>query len=475
MDLDRFKEEAHHLVDWLTEYYRTIEARPVRAQTAPGTIAAGLPAHAPERPEDFRAILADFERIVMPGITHWQHPRFFAYFPANASPPSVLAEILTAGIAAQCMLWQTSPAATEMETRILDWLAQLLGLGPNSDAKRWHGVIQDSASSATLVAILVARERATGWRADAEGLRSCPSLAVYTSEQAHSSVEKAVRIAGLGRKALRLVPTDDAFAMRPEALEELIRADLAADVKPACIVATLGTTGTGGVDPLAAIGAIAKAHDIYLHIDAAWAGTALLLPDTRWMIEGIAHADSFVTNPHKWLGVNFDCSAHYVREPADLVRTLTVNPAYLTGQETGRVIDYRDWGIPLGRRFRALKLWFVLRSYGVEGLQAMLRRHIDLTTELATWIEADPAFELTSKPSLALLSFRYRPEGLDEPALDALNTRLVERINDDGRIYLTQTRVRGRVAIRFSIGQTTTERRHVEEGWAVVREIAGAL
>jgi aromatic-L-amino-acid decarboxylase len=470
MDLERFQEEAHHLVDWLTEYLRSIETRPVRAQTAPGTVAAGLPAHPPEEPEDFQAILEDFERIVMPGITHWQHPRFFAYFPANSSPPSVLAELLTAGIAAQCMLWQTSPAATEMETRILDWLADMLGLGAG-----WHGVIQDSASSATLVAILVARERATGWQANDAGLAACPPLAVYTSEEAHSSVEKAVRIAGLGRRALRLVPADADFAMRPDALEALIRADLVAGIKPACIVATLGTTGTGGVDPLAAIGAIAKAHDSYLHVDAAWAGSALVLPETRWMIDGIAHADSFVTNPHKWLGVNFDCSAHYVRNPADLVRTLTVNPAYLTGQETGRVIDYRDWGIPLGRRFRALKLWFVLRSYGVAGLQAMLRRHIELTDELARWIEADPAFELTSPPSLALLSFRYRPESLDEPTLDALNTRLVERINDDGRIYLTQTRVRGRVAIRFSIGQTTTERRHVEEGWAVVRQLAGTL
>ncbi len=470
MDLDRFSKEAHGLVDWMTEYLRTIETRPVRAQTAPGTIESQLPPSPPQQAEDFQAILDDFERIVMPGITHWQHPRFFAYFPANSSPPSVLAEMLTAAVASQCMLWQTSPAATEMETRVLDWLAQMLGLGAG-----WHGVIQDSASSATLVAVLVARERATGWRADDEGLGNCPPLAVYTSAEAHSSVEKAVRIAGLGRKALRLVPTDADFAMRPDALEALIRADLEAGIEPACIVATLGTTGTGGIDPLAAIGEIAKRHGIYLHIDAAWAGSALLLLETRWMIDGIEHADSFVTNPHKWLGVNFDCSAHYVRKPDELIRTLTVNPAYLTGQETGRVIDYRDWGIPLGRRFRALKLWLVIRSYGLEGLQAMLRRHIALTDELASWIAAEPSFELTSKPSLALLSFRYRPQGLDDAALDELNTRLVEKINDDGRIYLTQTRVRGRVAIRFSIGQTTTERHHVEVGWAVVREIAGTL
>ena len=471
MDLDRFRHEAHHLVDWMTEYLQSIEARPVRARTAPGTIEHQLPATPPEQPEDFQAILADFERIVMPGITHWQHPRFFAYFPANSTPPAVLAEMLTAAIAAQCMLWQTSPAATEMETRILDWLAGMLGLGAG-----WHGVIQDSASSATLVAILVARERATGWRADVEGLGNCPPLAVYTSEEAHSSVEKAVRIAGLGRKSLRLVPTDAAFAMRPDALDAMIQADIAAGIQPACIVATLGTTGTGGVDPLAAIGAIARAQGIYLHVDAAWAGSALILPEWRWMIDGIAHADSVVTNPHKWLGVNFDCSAHFVRRPDELIRTLTVNPAYLTSQETGRVIDYRDWGIPLGRRFRALKLWFVIRSHGVEGLQAMLRRHIALADELARWIVADPDFALTSPPSLALLSFRYQPKSVaDEAALDALNAELLSRINDDGRIYLTQNRVRGRHAIRFSIGQTPTECRHVEEGWAVVREIARSL
>jgi aromatic-L-amino-acid/L-tryptophan decarboxylase len=471
MDLDRFRQEAKSLADWMADYLATIETRPVRAQTAPGAIAALLAEGPPAGPEDFQAILRDFERVVMPGITHWQHPRFFAYFPANSSPPSVLAEMLTSTVAAQCMLWQTSPAATEMETRLLDWLAQMLGLGEG-----WHGVIQDSASSATLAAVLTARERATGWRANEEGLGGLPPLAVYTSEEAHSSVEKAVRIAGLGRRALRLIPTDERFAMRPEALEAQIVRDIACGIKPVCIVATLGTTGTGGIDRLASIGAIARAHDSYLHVDAAWAGSALILPEWRWMIDGIANADSFVTNPHKWLGVNFDCSAHFVRRPDELIRTLTVNPAYLTSQETGHVIDYRDWGIPLGRRFRALKLWFVIRCFGVNGLQAMLRRHIDLTNELAGWIEAEPDFTLASPPSLALLSFRYRPAGVeDEAALDALNAELLRRINDDGRIYLTQNRVRGRYAIRFSIGQTTTERRHVEDGWAVVREIARML
>ncbi len=476
MDLDRFRQEAKCLADWMADYLATIEARPVRSPAQPGAVAVQLPETPPIEPEDFQAILGDFERIVMPGVTHWQHPRFFAYFPANSSPASVLAEMLTATLAAQCMLWQTSPAATELETRVLDWLAQMLGLGPRPGAEGWHGVIQDSASSATLAAILIARERATGWQADAAGLGNCPPLAVYGSEEAHSSVEKAVRIAGLGKRALRQVPTDARFALCPEALERLIEADIAAGIVPACIVATLGTTGTGAIDPLAAIGRVAERHGVYLHVDAAWAGSALVLPEWRWMIDGIEAVDSFVTNPHKWLGVNFDCAAHFVRRPEELIRTLTVNPVYLTGRQTGQVIDYRDWGIPLGRRFRALKLWFVIRCHGVAGLQAMLRRHIALTDELATWIEATPDFVLASPPSLALLSFRYQPAGMtDAAALDTLNADLLQKINDDGRIYLTQTRVHGRYAIRFSIGQTTTERRHVEAGWAVVRAIAKTL
>lgn len=471
MDLERFRDEAHRLVDWMAGYLASVEQLPVRARAAPGEVAAGLAPEPPALPEDFARIFSDFERIVMPGMTHWQHPRFFAYFPANSSPPSVLAEMLTATLAAQCMLWQTSPAASEMEGRVLDWLRQMLGLGEG-----FSGVIQDSASSATLAAILTARERATDWRADSAGLGACPPLAVYASAEAHSSVEKAVRIAGLGREALRLIPTDERFALRADLLAERIEADIAAGIKPACVVAAIGTTGTGGIDPLPAIGALCRRHGIYLHVDAAWAGSALLLPEQRWMIEGIEAVDSFVFNPHKWLCTNFDCSAHFIRDPELLVRTLTVMPAYLVGRETGQVTDYRDWGIPLGRRFRALKLWFVIRAYGVEGLRAMLRRHIALTSELASWIEAADDFELTSKPSLALLTFRHHPRGLDdEKALDALNERLLASINDDGRVYLTQTRVRGRFAIRFSIGQTSTERRHVEEGWAVIRQLAAAL
>ena len=378
MDLDEFRRHGHSFVDWMADYLATIERHPVRAQVRPGEIAAQLPPAPPAESEPLERIFADFERILLPGMTHWQHPSFFAYFPANSSPPSVLAEMLTATLGAQCMLWQTSPAATELETRTLDWLRQMIGL-PDGFA----GVIQDSASSATLCAILAARERATEWRTDEDGLGACPPLVFYASEEAHSSVEKAVRIAGLGRRGLRLIPTDDDFAMRPDALAAAIREDRAGGRVPAGVVATLGTTGVGASDPLRPIGAICREHGLYLHVDAAWAGSALLLDEHRSLIEGAEHVDSFVFNPHKWLLTNFDCSAHFVRDPVALVRTLSVLPAYLQSREAGAVIDYRDWGVPLGRRFRALKLWFVLRSYGVARLQAMLRDHIAWTAELA--------------------------------------------------------------------------------------------
>jgi aromatic-L-amino-acid decarboxylase len=471
MELDEFRRHGHRLVDWMTDYLATVERHPVRAPVRPGEIAAQLPAAAPGESEPFERILEDFERILLPGITHWQHPSFFAYFPANSSPPSVLAEMLTATLGAQCMLWQTSPAATELETRVLDWLRQLIGLPAG-----FTGVIQDSASSATLCALLVARERATGWQANEEGLRACPPLVFYASAEAHSSVEKAVKIAGLGRQSLRLIATDDAFALRPDALEAAIRDDLAGGRKPAGVVASLGATGIGAIDPLEPIGRICERHGLYLHVDAAWAGSALLLEEQRWMSAGVARADSFVLNPHKWLLTNFDCSAHYVRDPASLIRTLGVLPPFLASREGTDVIDYRDWSVPLGRRFRALKLWFVLRSYGVERLQAMLRDHIAWTEELAEWIEAAPDFELVTPPRLALLTFRHHPRGRDEAAeLDRLNERLLHALNDDGRLYLTQTRVQGRYVIRFAIGQRSTTREHVARAWQVITETAREL
>ncbi|MEL6349437.1 MAG: pyridoxal-dependent decarboxylase, partial [Myxococcota bacterium] len=370
-----------------------------------------------------------------------------------------------------CMLWQTSPAATEMETRVLDWLRQLIGLPVG-----FQGVIQDSASSATLCAVLTAREKATGWRINEDGPFSGPPVTFYCSEQAHSSVEKAVTIAGVGRRQLRKIPVDDHLAMRPDALHAAVQADLDAGAVPAGVIASLGATGAGASDPLGPIGVVCETFGLYLHVDAAWAGSALILPEQRAVLDGIERVDSFVFNPHKWLLTNFDCSAHFVRDPEPLVRTLSILPAYLRSKETGHVIDYRDWSVPLGRRFRALKLWFVLRSYGAEALRQMIRDHLRWAEELAEWIADSPDFALTDGPRLSLLNFRYTPAGVTDPdALDRLNRRLVEAINADGRIYLTPNTLRGQATIRFSIGQTNTTRAHVVEGWAVVQEIAAGL
>jgi aromatic-L-amino-acid decarboxylase len=470
MDPVEFRDHAHRLVDWMADYFASVERYPVRAQIEPGAIAGQLPPAPPAAGEPLARVFEDFERILLPGMTHWQHPSFFAYFPANSSPPSVLAEMLTATLAAQCMLWQTSPAATELETVVLDWLRQMIGL-----PEGFAGVIQDSASSATLCAVLVARERASDWQTNEQGLARGPELCFYTSEQAHSSIEKAIRIAGLGRQSLRLIATDAAFAMRADALEAAVRADLADGRRPAGVIATLGTTGVGAIDPLGPIGAVCRRHGLYLHVDAAWAGSALVLEEQRRMIEGVEAADSFVFNPHKWLLTNFDCSAHFVRDPAALIRTLSVVPAYLMSREGGAVIDYRDWGVPLGRRFRALKLWFVIRSYGVRRLQAMLRDHIAWTGELAQAIAAEPDFELTSPQSLALLSFRYRPPGEEPEQLDRLNERLLQALNDGGRLYLTQNRLRGRYVIRFTVGQRCTTREHVRRAWDLIRSTAREL
>ena len=471
MKIEEFRAHAHQLVDWMADYLAGVEDYPVRSQVAPGDILAQLPAAAPETGEPFAELFADFQRIVMPGMTHWQHPGFHAYFPANSSPPSVLAEMLTATLGAQCMLWQTSPAAAELEERVLDWLRQALGL-PEGLA----GVIQDSASTATLCAVLSARERATDFAVNEQGLRAVEDLVVYCSAEAHSSVEKAVKIAGLGRRAVRAIAVDEQFAMRPEELEAAIAADIAAGRKPACVVATLGTTGASGFDPLEAIGEICRRHCIWLHIDAAWAGSALLLAAERWMIAGIAAVDSFVVNPHKWLLTNFDCSAYYVRDADALVRTFEILPEYLKTCEGDRVNDYRDWSVPLGRRFRALKLWFVLRSYGLEGLRRIISRHIELAQGLAAEMEAAEDFELQVPPRLALFCFRYRPPGIgDEGRLDELNARLLETLNDGGEIYLTQTKVRNRYSIRFCVGQAGTEARHVDKAWQVIQETARSL
>jgi aromatic-L-amino-acid decarboxylase len=467
LEIEEFRAHAHTVADWMADYLATLESRAVRARTAPGDILAALPSAAPEHSEPMERILVDFDRIVMPGITHWQHPRFFAYFPANSSPPSVLAEMLTAAVAAQGMLWETSPAINELETRMMEWLRDLLGL-----PAAFQGCIQDSGSSANLVALIAARERATGGRASREGLAGHPPLAVYTSAEAHSSIEKAGKLAGMGSTMIRKIAVDGDQAMRADALQTAITQDRAAGVVPCAVVACLGATGLGSVDPLVAIGKIAAREDLHLHVDAAWAGAAMILPEHRHHLTGIEHVDSFAFNPHKWLFTNFDCSALWLRDPEALARALSMNPAYLLSPEGASMPEYRDWGVPLARRFRSLKLWFVMRSYGAEQLRNMVRRHIDWTHELAKLIRSEPDFELVAGPRFALLAFRYQPAGLGEADVDAANEVLLKRVNADGRTYLTRTLLNGRPVIRFSVGQTYTEWHHVQEGWDVVRELA---
>jgi aromatic-L-amino-acid decarboxylase len=470
MDIDEFRTQGHKLVDWMADYLAGIEQYPVRSQVRPGDIAAQLPETPPQAGEAMDDIFADFQSIVMPGISHWQHPRWLAYFPASSSPPSLLAEMLTGALAANCMLWETSPAGTEMEGRVLDWLRQMIGLPTG-----FEGVIQDTASAATFCAILCARERALGWDGNDAGLSGEKAVAFYASAESHSSVEKGIRMAGVGSRYLRQIDVDENFAMRPEALEAAIAADRKEGILPAGVIATLGTTGVGGIDPLEQIGEICARENIYLHVDAAWAGSALLLEEHRWMLEGIERADSFVFNPHKWLLTNFDCSAHFVRDADVLKRTLSILPEYLKTREGGTVTDYRDWGVPLGRRFRALKLWFVIRSYGVEGLKENIAGHIALTAELAELIQREEDFELTTPAVLGLLTFRYRPANAAPDTLDALNDALLTRINDDGRTYLTRGKAGDKLVIRLCVGAPYTKRRHVMEAWEAIREIARAM
>jgi len=464
MNLDEFRAHGHRLVDWMTDYLESVgDRRPVPDAT-PGTIRGQLPRSAPGSGEPFERILADFERIVLPGMAHWQHPRWFGYFPANSSPPSVLAEMVTATLAAQCMSWQTSPAATELEQVMMEWVRGLLGI-PDG----FTGVIQDTASTATLTAVLTARDLAWA-RAGRDA-----SLTLYASREAHSSVFKAARLAGFRDELVRAVEVDGTYAMRPEALGRMIEADLAAGRTPAVVVATVGTTSSTAVDPVAAIGRICRAHGAFLHVDAAWAGTAAILPEMRWLWDGLELADSVVTNPHKWMLVNFDCSAYFVRDVEALLRTCRTSPEYLRTSHDAEVVNYRDWGIPLGRRFRALKLWFVLRHYGAEGIQAMVREHLRLGRLFASWIDADPAFERLAEPALALVCFRHRPADLPEgPLLDEHNRELLARVNAGGRIFLTHTLLGGRYALRLAIGQRTTTEADVTEAWAAIRGAAPA-
>lgn len=464
-----FPKWGRYVADWAAEYHGSLRERPVRAQTKPGEIAAQLAAAAPEQGEPVEDVIKDFERIVMPGITHWQHPRFFAYFPSNASPAAVLADFFTTVMAPQCMLWQTSPAATEMETRMMDWLRDALGL-----PQAFHGVIQDSASGATLAAVLTMREKALNWAGNQKGLTGQARLRIYASEEVHTSVDRAIWIAGIGQENLVRIPTQGPMrAMDPAKLEAAIKADLAAGFLPAGVIACTGGTGTGACDDISAVCDVAATHELYTHVDAAWAGSAMLCEEFRSLWTGVEKADSVVLNPHKWMGTQFDLSAHFVRAPEDLTRTLAIQPEYLKTHGKDGIINYSEWSVPLGRRFRALKLWFLFRTYGLEGLRTMLRNHVKWSEELCERFRATPDFEIITDPVLSLFTFRYAPNSTTD--LDALNQRLVDRVNDDGRIYITQTRTKGALVIRFQAGQFDATRDDVMMAYDVITEIAATL
>jgi len=469
MSAGEFRRWGHAVVDWLADYQQRVETLPVQARVEPGQIRSQLPPSAPEKGEPFGVILSDVERLVVPGLLHWQSPNFFGYFPANNSGPSILGELLAAGLGVQGMLWATSPACTELETHVLDWLVELLGLpskfksnGPGG------GVIQDTASSAALCAMLAARERATGGSSNEHGCDG--RLIAYTSTEAHSSIEKAAGIAGIGRRNLRKIPVDESGGMQPALLAGQIARDLAERRVPFFVSATIGTTSSLGMDPLPEIGSICRQHNLWLHVDGAMAGSAAVCPEFRHFQAGLELADSYCFNPHKWLFTNFDCDCFFVADRQPLIQALSILPEYLRNRatESGAVIDYRDWHVPLGRRFRALKLWFVLRHYGAEGLRHHIRQHVELARTFADWVEASPDFELAAPQRLNLVCFRHR-------AGDEFNRRLLESLNQSGALFLTHTVLNGRYVLRFCVGQTYTIRRHVEQAWRLICEEAARL
>ena len=466
ISIEEFREHAHELVDWMADYYSTIDKFPVKSKIKPGDILKQIPDTAPAQGEPMARIFEDFKDIIMPGITHWQNPKWFAYFQANSSYPSVLAEMLTATLATQCMVWETSPAAAELEEKMMVWLKELMGL-----PEHFEGVIQDTASTATLCAFLSAREKASGYEINKKGFNGDENYRIYCSTETHSSIDKAIRIAGLGDQNLVKVEVDEKLAMNPDTLNEVITKDIKAGKKPLCVVATIGTTGTMAIDPLRKIAEIAQKYKIWLHVDAAYAGSAMILPEYRWMIEGLEHADSYVFNPHKWLFTNFDLSAYYVKDKDALIRTFSIMPEYLKTQVDQKVNNYRDWGIQLGRRFRALKLWFVLRNFGAEELKNRIKKHIDMVQELIIEIKNDPEFELMTENPLNMICFRYHPGSInDETTLNAMNEKILQKINDSGETFLTHTKITGAYVIRLVAGQTYLEKKHLRNVWNLIRE-----
>ena len=464
MDAATFRKLGHELIEWVADYRERLEGLPVMSPVRPGEIRSRFPKEPPSTGAQLSGIRTRLDEDVLPGITHWNHPSFFAYFPGNTTYASILADLVTAGLGAQGMSWQTSPAATEVEEVVMDWLRQMVGL-----SEAWSGVVHDTASTATLCALLCAREKASGFSQNGLGLQagSAP-LVVYASSQGHSSIEKAALLAGFGKDHLRLIDTDDAHALRVDRLEATIAADRHAGRVPCALVAAIGTTGTTAIDPLPAMASVAREHGLWLHVDAALAGSAMVLPECRPLWAGVEQADSLVFNPHKWMGVGFDYSAYYVRDPQHLVRVMSTNPSYLRTQQDGEVKNYRDWQIPLGRRFRALKLWFCLLDFGVEGLQARIRRDLANAQWLSAQVDASADWERLAPVPLQTVCLRHVPEALqgNESALARHNLEIARRVNESGAAYLTPSLLKGRQMIRVSIGAEPTQRRHVAALWA---------
>lgn len=465
MTPEEFRRYGHELIDWIADYRVTVDARPVMAPSMPGDIKAQLPKQPPVSPEPFANVLADLDSIVLPGLSHWQHPRFFGYFPSNGLLASVLGDYASTGLGVLGVSWQSSPALTEVEEVVTDWMRQMLGL-----TDEWSGVIQDTASTSTLVALLCAREKTTGYGLTRAGLQAeAKPLVVYMTKHAHSSVDKAALLAGFGRENIHIIPHDADYAMRPDALRARIAEDLAEGYVPCAIACTVGTTTTTAYDPLEEIAPIAEEFGLWLHVDAAMAGSAMILPEMRYLWAGIEGADSLVINPHKWLGVAFDCTLYYVRDPQHLIRVMSTNPSYLRSSVDETVKNLRDWGLPLGRRFRALKLWFLIREQGVEGLQARLRRDLDNAQWLAAEIRATPGWKVLAPVTWQTLCVRHEPDELSGEALDSYTQAWADRLNRSGAAYLTPAMLDGRWMVRISIGAAPTEREHVAALWAAMK------
>jgi aromatic-L-amino-acid/L-tryptophan decarboxylase len=466
MTPDEFRKEGAKLVDWIATYYEEIEKYPVLSQVKPGEIFGNLPEKAPDSGEPFDKMLRDVDEVIMPGITHWQSPDFFAYFPANTSFPSILGDMLSSGLGVQGMIWATSPAATELETRVIEWLADMLALPDNFRyGSNGGGVIQDTASSSALAAVVAAREKATSFSSNEKGITG--KMVAYASTQTHSSVEKAVKIAGIGRENLRLIEVDENFAMIPEKLETSIRKDKEAGFLPFFVCGTIGTTSSNAMDPIRKIGEICKKENLWFHVDGAMSGAALICPEFRYLGDGLELADSFCFNPHKWLLTNFDCDCFWVSDRRHLINTFSIVPEYLRNQasDSGEVFDYRDWHVQLGRRFRSLKLWFVIRHYGTEGLQNLIRNHVQLAQQFASWIQSSGQFELITRPPLNLVCFRLK--GTDQD-----NLSLMHAINKEGEIYFTHTKLNGQMVLRLCVAQTNTEAKHVVHAWEIISDKA---